>query len=197
GLCGSRQDQARFRESDRQRDQIHSGGRSRLGLFFTARHRRWRAGRRGWRHGTRNRSASSRTGVPRIRASRCIAIASSSRNGIGLGDRPEVRGAALGKDLGGERARKRQSVFLYLAVESSSRLMGARILIVEDSVLVTDAFRVLFEEAGYDVDVAASVAEGLSRASAAPVDVLLLDLSLPDGSGLDIVDALRTRGSLP
>src|SRR5436190_10349603 len=75
--------------------------------------------------------------------------------------------------------------------------MGARILIVEDSVLVTDAFRVLFEEAGYDVDAAASVAEGISRASAAPVDVLLLDLSLPDGSGLDIVDALRTRGSLP
>ena len=75
--------------------------------------------------------------------------------------------------------------------------MAARILIVEDSALVTDAFRVLFTEAGYDVDVAASVAEGIARGTAAPVDVLLLDLSLPDGSGLDILQALRKRGSLP
>jgi len=75
--------------------------------------------------------------------------------------------------------------------------VAARILIVEDSALVTDAFRVLFTEAGYDVDVAASVADGIARATAAPVDVLLLDLSLPDGSGLDILQALRKRGSLP
>jgi DNA-binding response OmpR family regulator len=75
--------------------------------------------------------------------------------------------------------------------------VATRILIVEDSPLVTDAFCVLFTEAGYDVDVAGTVAEAIERASAAPVDVMLLDLTLPDGNGLEILEALRQRGSPP
>ena len=75
--------------------------------------------------------------------------------------------------------------------------MPARILIVEDSALVTDAFRVLFTEAGYEVDAAATVAEAIERGTAERVDLMLLDISLPDGSGLEILDALRERGSLP
>jgi DNA-binding response OmpR family regulator len=73
----------------------------------------------------------------------------------------------------------------------------ARILIVEDSPLVTDAFRVLFTAAGYEVDAAATVAEAIEQATSTPVDLMLLDLSLPDGNGLEILDALRKRGSLP
>jgi CheY-like chemotaxis protein len=73
----------------------------------------------------------------------------------------------------------------------------ARILIVEDSPLVTDAFRVLFTAAGYDVDVAATVVEAIERGTSTPIDLMLLDLTLPDGSGLEILDALRQRGSLP
>jgi DNA-binding response OmpR family regulator len=72
-----------------------------------------------------------------------------------------------------------------------------RILIVEDSPLVTDAFRVLFTEAGYEVDAAATVAEGIERGTADHVDLMLLDISLPDGNGLEILDALRERKSLP
>ena len=75
--------------------------------------------------------------------------------------------------------------------------MAARILIVEDSPLVTDAFRVLFTDAGYDVDSAATVAEAIERATTKKVDVMLLDLSLPDGNGLEILNALRERNSLP
>ena len=75
--------------------------------------------------------------------------------------------------------------------------MKTRILIVEDSPLVTDAFSVLFTEAGYDVDIAATVAEAVERGSEKQVDVMLLDLSLPDGDGLEIMDALRRRAALP
>jgi DNA-binding response OmpR family regulator len=75
--------------------------------------------------------------------------------------------------------------------------MKTRILIVEDSPLVTDAFSVLFTEAGYDVDVAGTVADAVRRGTDKPVDVMLLDLSLPDGDGLEIMEALRERACLP
>lgn len=72
-----------------------------------------------------------------------------------------------------------------------------RILIVEDSQLVVDAFRVLFTDAGYEVDSAATVAAAIERGTTGRVDVMLLDLSLPDGNGLEILSALRERNSLP
>ncbi len=75
--------------------------------------------------------------------------------------------------------------------------MPARILIVEDSMLVTDAFRILFTETGYDVDVAGTVAEAIERGTANTADIMLLDLSLPDGNGLEVLEALRERGASP
>jgi len=73
----------------------------------------------------------------------------------------------------------------------------ARILVVEDSTLVTDALTILFRQAGYDVEIAASVADAVERGSAGTVDVMLLDLTLPDGSGLDALETLRARGRAP
>jgi CheY-like chemotaxis protein len=73
----------------------------------------------------------------------------------------------------------------------------ARILIVDDSQLVTEAFSILLTEAGYDVESAATVAEAIERATAEPVDLMLLDLSLPDGDGLEVIAALRKQGNLP
>ncbi len=75
--------------------------------------------------------------------------------------------------------------------------MPARILIVEDDPLVTDAYCILISSAGYEVDAAATVAEAIERATSSPVDMMLLDLTLPDGDGLEILDGLRQRGSLP
>jgi DNA-binding response OmpR family regulator len=75
--------------------------------------------------------------------------------------------------------------------------VASRILIVEDNALVADAFTVLFRQAGYDVEMAGSVAEAIERGSAATIDIMLLDLSLPDGSGLDALETLRARGRAP
>ncbi len=62
---------------------------------------------------------------------------------------------------------------------------------------MTDAFSILFSESGYDVEVAATVAEGIERGTAKNVDIMLLDLSLPDGDGLEVLEALRARGVPP
>lgn len=75
--------------------------------------------------------------------------------------------------------------------------MKPHVLIVEDNELVTDALRILFEETGRRVTVAHSVAEAVSIGSSDPPDLLLLDLSLPDGDGLEVLRLLLARGIHP
>ena len=70
-------------------------------------------------------------------------------------------------------------------------------MLVEDSTLVSDALRVLFEETGHRVTVAASAAEAIAAVIAVQPDVMLLDLGLPDADGLTVLDALTPRGLAP
>lgn len=70
-------------------------------------------------------------------------------------------------------------------------------LIVEDNELVTGALRILFEETGRRVTVAHSVAEAVAAGRKDPPDLLLLDLSLPDGDGLEVARALERDGIKP
>ena len=62
---------------------------------------------------------------------------------------------------------------------------------------MTDAFSILLRESGYDVDVAGTIAEAAETAKTRRPDVILLDISLPDGDGLDLLDQLREHDSLP
>jgi len=71
----------------------------------------------------------------------------------------------------------------------------AHILVVEDSALVTSAFRMLLEDSGYRVTTAETLAEAIAAASTEPVDLILLDLTLPDGNGLDLLTELGKRGT--
>ena len=75
--------------------------------------------------------------------------------------------------------------------------MPYHVLVVEDSELVTSAFRILLEDAGYRVTIADSVSAMRAAASGGDVDLMLLDLTLPDGNGLDALEDLRARGSAP
>jgi len=70
----------------------------------------------------------------------------------------------------------------------------AHVLIVEDNQLVIDALRILFEAAGRRVSGARSIAEALTVAD--PPALVLLDLRLPDGDGLILVDHMRGRGAV-
>ena len=71
------------------------------------------------------------------------------------------------------------------------------VLIVEDNELVTGALRILFEETGRRVTVAHSVAEAVAAGRSDPPDLVLLDLTLPDGDGLEVVRALATNATPP
>jgi two-component system KDP operon response regulator KdpE len=71
------------------------------------------------------------------------------------------------------------------------------VLVAEDNELVSNAMRVLFEETGHRVSIAATIADAVSFAAADPVDLLLLDLGLADGDGLDVLVQLGERGALP
>jgi DNA-binding response OmpR family regulator len=71
------------------------------------------------------------------------------------------------------------------------------VLVVEDNVDVGDAFRVLFEATGRRVSVVRTVAEALAAARADRVDLMLLDLNLPDGSGLEVLEELREGAARP
>jgi DNA-binding response OmpR family regulator len=71
------------------------------------------------------------------------------------------------------------------------------ILVVEDNVDVGDAFRVLFESTGRRVSVVRTVADAIAAARAEPVDLMLLDLTLPDGTGFEILEDLGDSAARP
>ena len=75
--------------------------------------------------------------------------------------------------------------------------MAAHVLVVEDSELVTSAFRILLEDAGYRVSIAETIKAAMEAAAQSPVDLMLLDLTLPDGNGLDALTTMRETGSAP
>ena len=77
----------------------------------------------------------------------------------------------------------------------TAQASSAYIVIVEDSILVADAWRILFAEYGYRVALAPSVAAAVDACMVERVDVLLLDLTLPDGDGLEVLSRLDERGS--
>ncbi len=69
-----------------------------------------------------------------------------------------------------------------------------RILIIEDSTMVAHWVEKVLREAGYDPTTASTVADGMRLASTAEFDLALVDLDMPDGTGLSVVHALRAAG---
>lgn len=68
-----------------------------------------------------------------------------------------------------------------------------RILVVEDEADLVVTYDRLLRRQGYRVATAASRVEGLKAIESAPPALVIADLRLPDGDGLDIVRAARAR----
>ena len=76
-------------------------------------------------------------------------------------------------------------------------MTGARILVVDDEPQILRALGVILRNAGYEVATAATKSEALDAVSVRPPDAMVLDLVLPDGSGVDVTSEVRTWSSLP
>jgi DNA-binding response OmpR family regulator len=68
-----------------------------------------------------------------------------------------------------------------------------RALVVEDEPKVAEALRRGLQNEAFEVVLAHSVERALFHLDAAAFDVILLDLMLPDGDGLDLLSTLRSR----
>lgn len=71
-----------------------------------------------------------------------------------------------------------------------------RILVVEDSTPTRELLERSLTAAGFDVTFAARIATGRRHAESESFDVIVLDVMLPDGSGLDLCRELRALGVL-
>jgi signal transduction histidine kinase len=77
--------------------------------------------------------------------------------------------------------------------QPSEGLENCRILLVDDHRDTARAMDRLLRQWGCDVHIADSVASALQAADANPFDVLISDIGLPDGSGMDLMRQLRAR----
>ncbi len=66
-----------------------------------------------------------------------------------------------------------------------------RVLVVDDERLLRSSLREELQRAGYQVDEAESAGTALECAAREPPDLVLLDLRLPDRSGVDVLRELR------
>ncbi|MBI3784008.1 MAG: sigma-54-dependent Fis family transcriptional regulator [Deltaproteobacteria bacterium] len=69
----------------------------------------------------------------------------------------------------------------------------ATILIIEDEAILARSLAKAFGRHGLETQVAGNLAEGDRILGEMPVDLVLLDLRLPDGSGLDFLERLMSR----
>ena len=69
------------------------------------------------------------------------------------------------------------------------------ILVIDDESEIREGLELLLGSEGYGVTSAETGSEGLARLESSPFDLLLLDVSLPDRNGLDILREIRHRDS--
>jgi DNA-binding response OmpR family regulator len=71
------------------------------------------------------------------------------------------------------------------------------LLMIEDDDAIRLALSLALEDEGYEVVQAATGSEGLRRFESSDIDLVLLDLRLPDMSGFDVCRSLRASSIVP
>lgn len=73
----------------------------------------------------------------------------------------------------------------------------AKVLLIEDEKQIRRFVRAAVEEEGCQVAEAETMAQGLIEAGTRKPDLLILDLGLPDGNGIDLIRDLRSWSDVP
>jgi DNA-binding NtrC family response regulator len=71
--------------------------------------------------------------------------------------------------------------------------MNERILVIDDDPGLSEVIGLLLEREGYAVRLAATLKQGLGVVESGAVDLVVTDLKLPDGTGLDVIAGVRAR----
>ena len=73
----------------------------------------------------------------------------------------------------------------------------SKILLLEDDLSLIDGLKFAFKKENYDLDVARTISEADKLLSERKYDLLILDVSLPDGSGFEICKKVRQTSKVP
>ena len=72
-------------------------------------------------------------------------------------------------------------------------LKKGHILVIDDEVDIRESLEVLLSSEGYRVELAGNATEGLKRLESSTFDLVLLDLMMPDLSGMEVLTEVRKR----
>ena len=72
-----------------------------------------------------------------------------------------------------------------------------KLLLVEDDLSLIDGLSFSLKKQGFEVTVARTIAEAKESFSRNSIDIVLLDLMLPDGSGFELCKVIRQISSVP
>ena len=75
--------------------------------------------------------------------------------------------------------------------------MSAPVLLIDDDIRLCDLLKTYLTGHGFHVSVANTVKDGLRQLRSQDYDLVLLDIMLPDGEGLDVCKKIRSDSSIP
>src|SRR5438128_2000910 len=109
-----------------------------------------------------------------------------------LSDGPRICFKCASRELADPVANARMTPALTRRrANRTERLVAHLLLIDDDPAVIPEQVRQAFPAPKHRVEVAGTGAEGLKLAAARPPDVVVLDLRLPDQSGLEVYQAIR------
>src|SRR5579862_1190699 len=82
---------------------------------------------------------------------------------------------------------------LATAEPTTATTPKGRILVIDDEGDIRESLDALLSLEGYEVDLAANATEGTKRLESHVYDLVLLDLMMPDRSGMDVLKDVRDR----
>jgi len=76
---------------------------------------------------------------------------------------------------------------------STPELSRGHILVIDDEPDIRESLEFLLSSEGYQVELAPNATQGLKRVEASTFDLILLDLMMPDKSGMQVLEEIRGR----